>query len=250
MKSTPTAKQVTAVRAKKPQNPGINQGCTGTTQATDSEPAGSIKNACEDCGKKHVPGARKCPAFTRRCAKCEGINHWASICKNAVRRVTVVDAAGDASCPEEYLVIKPVLIGKLTEANAQTSGRWQEKIIVGQTEVDFKLDTGALANVLSFDTLKNTTPGHSPTPTEVVLTAFGLGKIHPLGTTMIPCMHRRNNWYIKFYVTEKATIPILGHKACEKLDLIKRIDTLETPLTKDKLMDEYADVFTGTRQFK
>ena len=50
-------------------------------------------------------------------------------------------AAEDVSCPGEYLVIEPVVIGKLTE-NAQTGGRWQEKLVVGQTVVDFKLDTG------------------------------------------------------------------------------------------------------------
>ena len=92
-------------------------------------------------------------------------------------------------------------------------------------------------------------PGCSLTPTAVILTAFG-EMIHPLGMTVIPCTHRRKRWHIKFYVTDKATVPILGHNACEKLDLIKRINTLETPLTKDKLMSEYADVFSGTGHFK
>ena len=250
IKSTATAKQVNALRAKKPRTQASTKAVQVQPKAHSPSQQGSIKKACEYCGKKHLPGARKCPAF-RRCSKCRDINRCASICKTAVRKVTVVGAAAeDASSPREYLVIGPVLIDKLAEENAQTSGRWQEKITVGQTEVDFKLDTREQANVLLFDTFKKATPGHTLTPTEAVLTAFGKGKIHPLGGTVIPCMHRRKNWHIKFYVAEKATVPILGHNTCEKLDLIKRIDTLETPLTKDKLMDEHTDAFTGTGQFK
>ena len=106
-----------------------------------------------------------------------GINHWASVCKNKARKVTVADAAAeDASCPGEYLVIQLLLIGKLAEENAQTSGRWQQKITIGQTEVDFKLDTGMQANFLPSDMFKKATPGRRLTPTEVVLTAFGEGK--------------------------------------------------------------------------
>ena len=50
--------------------------------------------------------------------------------------------------------------------------------------------------------------------------------------------------------TEKTTVPILGQNACEKLGLIKRIDSPDAPLTKERLLEQYTDVFTGTGQYK
>ena len=38
---------------------------------------------------------------------------------------------------------------------------------------------------------------------------------------------------------------IIGSNACEKLALIKRVDALATLVTKEKPLEEYADVFTG-----
>jgi len=114
--------------------------------------------------------------------------------------------------------------------------------------MNIKLDTGAQANVISLATLTIVMLEHTSTPT-IILTAFGNVNIQLLGTTVIPCKHKGQDWRIKFYVTEKITVPILGQNACEKLGLIKHIDSLHAPLTKERLLEQYADVFTGTGQW-
>ena len=70
MKGTATAKQVNAVRAKKPQTQALNKAVQVQPKAQSSSQQGSIKKVREYCRKKHLPGSRKCPAFGRRCAKC------------------------------------------------------------------------------------------------------------------------------------------------------------------------------------
>jgi len=130
------------------------------------------------------------------------------------------------------------------------AGRWQEQLTVGQSVVNIKLDTGAQANVISLATLTVAMPEHTIMPTNVILTAFGDGKIQQLGTIVIPCRHKGQDWRIKFYATEKTNVPVTGQNACEKLGLIKRIDSLQAPLTKERLLEQYTDVFTGTGQYK
>ena len=58
MKSTATAKQVNAVRAKKPQTQASTKAAQAQAKAQRPSQQGGIKKACEYCGKKHLPGAR------------------------------------------------------------------------------------------------------------------------------------------------------------------------------------------------
>ena len=140
--------------------------------------------------------------FGKTCGKCGGKNHWAAVCKGGgTRRVRLLDADPEQGT-EEFLVIDSVLIGNLDDDVTRPVGRWQEQLTVDQSVVNIKLDTGAQANVISLATLTIAMPEHSITPTNVILTGFGDGKIQPLGTTVIPCKHKGQDWRIKFYVSE------------------------------------------------
>ena len=45
-------------------------------------------------------------------------------------------------------------------------------------------------------------------------------------------------------------MPILGQQACESLDLVWRIDTVQQPLVKADLFKRCSDVFTGVGQYE
>ena len=83
-----------------------------------------------------------------------------------------------------------------------------------------------------------------------MLTAFGNTKIRPTGTTMLECAIKTHKQRLKFYVTEAANVPILGQQACESLNLVQRIETIETPLTKEGLFQQYKDVFIGVGEYQ
>lgn len=89
---------------------------------------------------------------------------------------------------EEFLIIETIFIGELDGGENQ-AGRWQEKIGVGQTDVNFKLDTGAQANILPLAMWETAVPDGNLSATKVVLTAFGEGKVQPVGMAVIPCKH-------------------------------------------------------------
>ncbi|GBO23467.1 Transposon Ty3-I Gag-Pol polyprotein [Araneus ventricosus] len=53
---------------------------------------------------------------------------------------------------------------------------------------------------------------------------------------------------LKFVVVNVSSRPILGLSACQKLNLIKKIEQVET-ISKDSIMDQYSEVFNGLGEF-
>ncbi len=110
--------------------------------------------------------------------------------------------------------------------------------------IEFKLDTGADANVLSLEQIRNL-------PGDVALKprdhASGIWR-HKDQTSWlcIPEVPQRTKWML-FFVTEQSTPPILGRVACEQLNLVKRIEQVgaTVPATKDELVKQYPEIFQG-----
>ena len=234
---------------KKGQAKG-QQAKANTTQAGQPAKKQQLKN-CYYCGSTHHP--KKCPAYGATCGKCGYRNHFDAVCQQvqgARRKALQIVEADDES--DEYLVISTIFIGSVTE-----DSRWHETIQVGDTHVEFKLDTGAEANVLPLQTLQKAMPkALKLQSTKVTLTAFGESKVKPLGTAIVPCSHNGDTWRVKFFVTEAPSLPILGQNACDKMGLVKRIyslDKMDTglpPLTKEELTTTYADVFKGLGEYE
>ena len=84
---------------------------TRSTVAVSSHERSQTQATREYCGKKHAPGARRCPAYGKTCAKCGGRNHWASVCKGQARNVHVLETETDED--SEFLVIDTLEIGNL-----------------------------------------------------------------------------------------------------------------------------------------
>ena len=51
-------------------------------------------------------------------------------------------------------------------------------------------------------------------------------------------------------MTEAANVPILGQQACASLNLVQRIETIETPLTKEGLFQQYKYVLINVGEYK
>nr|XP_054762080.1 uncharacterized protein LOC129268566 [Lytechinus pictus] len=96
---------------------------------------------CKFCERSHVLDKNKCPAFCKKCNKCQKDNHFASVCTSAkpagkVRRdkksVNAVDE--EAEDVEEFFV-------DVIRA-ADDTDDWFVDLKVNSRKVSFKLDTG------------------------------------------------------------------------------------------------------------
>ena len=259
-----TKEQVQAMNKEAPQIPirairGAQHPRRGKADAKptarileNDKPFKAKQSPCRYCGGFHQP--RQCPAYGKTCSACYKKNHLAKVCLQAARQTKQVALLQDdddtSSDDAEGLFLAPIFVGRIRDTD-----EWTERLDLGCTQVDFKLDTGAHANVLPFqvyNVLK--TRMH---PTNKILTGIGQGKITPRGTTLVECSVSRRQLADKkrltFYVTDQ-DLAILGKAACEELDLIRRVDSM-TPVsihsspTRQLLIDWNKDVFKGIGQY-
>ena len=103
-----------------------------------------------NCGyfaSQHPP--RKCPAYGATCSKCKGRNHFAKVCKGGGFRKKIyqleTDHTDDHDGGSDFL-----FVGTVTDSKhpTKTEQKWQAVLNVQGHNVQFKLDTGAEANVL------------------------------------------------------------------------------------------------------
>ena len=121
----------------------------------------------------------------------------------------------------------------------------------GGTTVKFKLDTEAEANVLPlsvYSKLKNKSP---LLETSVVLSSYGEFKVKPEGKLNLSCKVQGMEKTLPYFVIAVESPPILGLSACQKLNLVRRVETLaQSPLTKSEIIKEFSDVFSGLGAWK
>ena len=152
---------------------------------------------------------------------------------------------------------RQLFVGTLFIGDIQAND-WQIKLRVNDTPVTFKLDTGAQANVLPVNVYRRIQPNKPLARTRTVLTVFVDAKITPVGETQlrVTCPVTGRSQLMKFFITDTTDIAILGKDACQSMNLVQRVRIAgvashdSQPLTKEDLLTEYRDIFTGTGMFE
>ena len=215
---------------------------------------------CKFCGKHHKFRKSECPAYGKTCSRCSGKNHFATspVCegyrsknqKQHVKGGKVYTVENEDSSDEEYAL--------QVESTARYQKRLYAKMKVNNKEIRFQIDCGATVNVL---------------PKEMYIKAFqdpDLTKLRPANTTLImydkshvnllgkiktTVVNPRNNieYNIDLMVVDGETSPLLGSPTSQEMNLItvnsENISICEDSLTRETLIDNYKDIFTGEGHF-
>ncbi|GBL80181.1 hypothetical protein AVEN_29157-1 [Araneus ventricosus] len=234
-KSSPEVKPRATVQANKLRQPAKRQ---------------SSGRKCHYCGSHHVPG--RCPAYGKRCWRCGKQNHFARVCKSkSVNRVcqNIAEESTNStnSCkypPEQFFV------GNVRADSMSSS--WQAILLINDRPVNFKLDTGAQANIISKKLLNDIYgSGVNVRKTSVKLSTYTGQTIELLGCTTLPLKKDLNSpvIHLDFLVTKNSYQPILGLTAsADKLGLIKKCDNINSVnccKSISNLLCKYNQVFEG-----
>ena len=223
-------------------------------QATSSFTNQPRQKPCFYCGAVHEP--RRCPAFGKQCHKCGKRNHFAAVCQR--RMINEITTEQPADEDEAFLQIHSLLErGQRTKMRSNLTVKDNN---FRSFEIEFKLDTGAEANVLPYSIYSEMCLGplHN---CSTVLCGFGNAMVKPLGTTFLDVFDRQGERFrLSFYVCKVVQIPILDEHACELLNLVKKIEDISPnkvpvvpvrfPLTLDNIKHHYREVFSGTGLYK
>ncbi|GFU49546.1 transposon Tf2-9 polyprotein [Nephila pilipes] len=210
---------------------------------------------CKKCGRKHKP--RECPAFGQNCTKCNKKNHFAVKCFQNAKNIH------EMNVPENELDVyldsvtvnetKCDMISFTIDKNIEMVSDKSITLDVNHKcfDVNFKLDTGAEVNILPLYILNMFKVKPKLSETNLSLTTYGNFKLKPDGSLIINCStNKLKNVPLPFYVVNVKSKPILGLKGCKELKLIERIDAIECSIiSKNELIKQYKDVFTGIGEF-
>ena len=202
-------------------------------------------NSCKRCGTVHAP--RKCPAFGKICQKCKNRNHFASQCLSKNVHFVESDQAAQPFVEDEQL--EELFIGQ--DQKDDHKQEWKASLQVNNNLVEFKLDTGAQANVIPSDVFNSLKGMPQLKTTKAKLTGFNGSEIPVAGVARMICKYKDKQIDSDFFVVEaEGQPPLLGLRACQELNLIKFVRTVDTADVNDvnvesSILNEFNDLFEG-----
>ena len=137
------------------------------------------------------------------CKKCSGKNHFAKMCRSKKKGVHFVEQNDSDSDNELFVGCLEMEINSFHQ-------EWSETIKISNTQIDFQLDTGAMCNVISYETLENMNKTDIVRKSTVPLRSYSGHKIQPKGVVTLPCTHKNQSYDLEFRVVDKNVKPILG----------------------------------------
>ena len=223
---------------KKSQGKDRKSGTTG----------GSVeKGKCANCGLQHEANREKnCPAFGRRCSRCQKMNHYARCCKSKSAEVRQIAAEDSDSSYEHLMVITDSESVRAVEESPQYNKQMFATMdLVRGRSVRFQLDTGATCNVIRRADLP---PDQKVEPSATTLSLFNQATLRPEGRCKL--RFRRKKYEGEFIVVREAPSSILGARSAQQMGLItlhseviQEIQLKAPPLTRETVTKEFTAVF-------
>jgi len=196
---------------------------------------------CRNCGGNHKK--MKCPAFGQKCHNCSKVNHYASVCrgKKKIHSVEEEEKEDDNDLADTYC--------DAIDGEDYPDTAFAQVILSTGDKVRFKIDSGSQANIIPFKTYKKLHMAPPLRGSTCKLFSYSGQRLSVKGDVSLKCSYKNNSFTGTFHVVETPSNsqPILGLQACLQLRLIQLILSVnsDTPLTKDKVLDEYKQLFTG-----
>lgn len=202
------------------------------------------KHSCSKCGYEHAKSTQ-CPAQGQTCKKCGKMNHFWKMC----RTKTVVHTLDVSDSSDSELFLGCIDFN----VNSVNLSKWTQDVTIDDKQVRFNIDTGAMCNVISLDTLKCVSKDRDLKPSLVPLRSYSGHKIVSEGTVTLSCRVGNATYDVNFHVVDKDVKPILGADTCEHMGLVERVrhvspidvvDNSTSDIPPD-IRKEYGSVFTG-----
>ena len=194
------------------------------------------KKSCYRCGAQPGHPPQRCPAKDATCNACNKKGHYSKVCKSSKR----VHRVGEDSDEDDISVMT---VNEVVNA-IETSEKWRTNLLIGNSEINFKIDTGADVTVIP----------------EEVFRQCNLGKLHPTSKRLFGAGHNglriigtvRNTLSLgETYVTEDIYVvkglkePLLGQPAIEKINLVARINEIQSQSYEERIKVKYPQLFHG-----
>ena len=158
----------------------------------DGKDSGSEKRKCTFCDSSH--SRESCPALGKTCDYCQKRDHFANVCRKRLRDFgwKTVHAVAESESSDNEADFLTFSVEPSDEYPSQDD--WHVSLKIGDTSVNFKLDSGADCNVISKSLLARLPVGLKQTrQCKAELKVYDGRRITPSGRISLTCEYKGNS---------------------------------------------------------
>ncbi|UYV68125.1 K02A2.6-like, partial [Cordylochernes scorpioides] len=211
------------------------------------EKSAKTRSRCSKCGGFTHREGQACRAEGQRCNLCSKTGHFANCCPDKQAKTAEVKAVSELDEEIGFLLEVSAVedSSNLDDDERECRRRWTAEIQVNGKKVKFKLDSQADVTCVPLCLFKKIMGQQRLVKSDINLRAAEFSELQTVG--MFISTLRNGNYEIKekIYVIRRLSEPLLSRRACELLNLARRIEVVATRINPIK---EFPEVFEGLGQ--
>ncbi|XP_046330984.2 uncharacterized protein K02A2.6-like [Haliotis rufescens] len=262
------SEEVKSVKSKKK---GLVQKKTAKPERRESD---KVKEKdlweCRYCGRKHIFGRERCPAYGHTCSKCKKKNHFADKCPKGKKKKGQVQVVDEYDTDEHDEDAEYIMAMHTSVEDSVKEEMYQNKLFakmtLKKTEVKFQLDCGATVNLLPetlYSEIYDDPTLDNLQEASTTLIMYNGAETSPLGKRRVMVVNPRNNkkYSIEFLITKGNYKPLLGSRVIQHMGLItvnrdnimsvaaedqvNVVNKEDSPVTMKDVTSKYPELFEG-----
>ncbi|UYV71909.1 K02A2.6-like [Cordylochernes scorpioides] len=211
------------------------------------EKSAKTRSRCPKCGGFTHREGQACRAEGQICNLCSKTGHFANCCPDKQAKTAEVKAVSELDEEIGFLLEVSAVedSSNLDDDEGECRRRWTAEIQVNGKKVKFKLDSQADVTCVPLCLFKKIMGQQRLVESDINLRAAEFSELQTVG--MFISTLRNGNYEIKekIYVIRRLSEPLLSRRACELLNLARRIEVVATRINPIK---EFPEVFEGLGQ--
>ncbi|UYV79328.1 K02A2.6-like, partial [Cordylochernes scorpioides] len=211
------------------------------------EKSAKTRSRCPKCGGFTHREGQACRAEGQRCNLCSKTGHFANCCPDKQAKTAEVKAVSELDKEIGFLLEVSAAedSSNLDDDEGECRRRWTAEIQVNGKQVKFKLDSQADVTCVPLCLFKKMMGQQRLVESDINIRAAEFSELQTVG--MFISTLRNGNYEIKekIYVIRRLSEPLLSRRACELLNLARRIEVVATRINPIK---EFPEVFEGLGQ--
>ncbi|UYV70871.1 hypothetical protein LAZ67_8000928 [Cordylochernes scorpioides] len=211
------------------------------------EKSAKTRSRCPKCGGFTHREGQACRAEGQKCNLCSKTGHFANCCPDKQAKTAEVKAVSELDEEIGFLLEVSAVedSSNLDDDEGECRRRWTAEIQVNGKQVKFKLDSQADVTCVPLCLFKKIMGQQRLVKSDINLRAAEFSELQTVG--MFISTLRNGSYEIKekIYVIRRLSEPLLSRRACELLNLARRIEVVATRINPIK---EFPEVFEGLGQ--
>ncbi|UYV64758.1 K02A2.6-like [Cordylochernes scorpioides] len=211
------------------------------------EKSAKTRSRCPKFGGFTHREGQACRAEGQRCNLCSKTDHFANCCPDKQAKTAEVKAVSELDEEIGFLLEVSSVedSSNLDDDEGECRRQWTAEIQVNGKQVKFKLDSQADVTCVPLCLFKKIMGQQRLVKSDINIRAAEFSELQTVG--MFISTLRNGNYEIKekIYVIRRLSEPLLSRRACELLNLARRIEVVAT---RNNPIKEFPEVFEGLGQ--